>query len=114
MGRDTRSTWAKRVEAWKTSRLTAKEFASKHALRAGTLAWWAWRLGKERSGGKSAQVAVRRDRTTIEPLTFVEMTSSLALEPLEIVLRNELRVRVGASFDEAALVSVLDVLERRR
>lgn len=113
MGRDTRATWAKRVGAWKASRLTAKEFAAKHDLRAGTLAWWAWRLGTARRGGKSTEIAVRRERAAVEPLTFVEMTSSLAQEPLEIVLRNELRVRVFASFDEAALVRVLDVLERR-
>lgn len=113
MGRATRGTWAKRVDAWKKSELTAKEFGAKHGLRAGTLSWWSWRLASERRRGKPETIEVHNERASIAPLTFVEMAASVHEAPIEIVLRNELRVRVCASFDEGALVRVLDVLERR-
>ena len=113
MGRATRATWTARVEAWKQSKLTAKEFAAKHGLLAGTLSWWSWRLGAERRRRSVPNIELHSERATIAPLTFVEMTASLHAEPIEIVLRNELRVRVTTSFDLAALVRVLDVLERR-
>jgi transposase len=110
MERSDRATWAKRVESWKRSGLSAQEFAGRHGLRARTLIWWRWRLGR---GSQSAALTVRKATTAVGPLTFVEMTSTSSREPFEVVLASDLRVRVPVTFDERALVRLLDVLERR-
>ncbi len=53
MSRTSRSEWAKRVQRWAESGLTAKEFAAETGLKASTLSFWKWRLGSE----QRAQVA---------------------------------------------------------
>ena len=111
MERSDRATWSKRVESWKRSGLSASEFAARHGLRAKTLTWWCWRLGRS---DESASLTLRKATTPLGPLTFVEMTRSISSrEPFEIVLAGDVRIRVPATFDERALVRLLDVLERR-
>jgi hypothetical protein len=41
-----RDEWAKRVELWKDSGLTAKEFASELGVNPRSLVFWKWQLGK--------------------------------------------------------------------
>jgi transposase len=106
-----RATWSKRVESWKRSGLSADEFAARHGLRAKTLMWWRWNLG--RTSGSAALTVRKATTTTVGPLTFVEMTHASSREPFEIVLSSDVRVRVPAMFDEHALARLLDVLERR-
>jgi hypothetical protein len=113
MARATREVWRTRVESWRASGLTAKQFAAEHGIRAGTLVWWSWRLGM-----KAKQPLAARTKSppakiaTTPPLTFLEMTAVYA-EPIEVVLPSGLRVRVGDGFAERTLARVLDVLERR-
>lgn len=118
MERTSRATWSKRVERWKESGLSAEEFAEKAGLRATTLTWWKWRLGADERAKTPRALAVRSEPAKappeLTPMTFIEMTASVRAEPLEIVLRSEVRVRVPASFDERTLSRLLDVLERRR
>ena len=115
MDRTSREEWAKRVERWGDSGLTAKEYAAETGIKAHTLSWWKWRL----SSGASAQGRRRRARrapTTgagATPLTFVEMATAVAPEPLEIVLPSSVRIRVPSTFDGATLARLLDVLEPR-
>ena len=110
-----RETWAKRVERWKESGQSAKEFAGKTRINARTLVWWRWRLAakkaakKPQSSERAMQVA-----SPLPPLSFIELTAVAAREPLEIVLPSALRVRVPVGFDDSTLARVLDVLERRR
>jgi transposase len=113
-----REIWTKRVERWKDSGLTAKEFAAEMGLRAQTLMWWQWRLsgGTPRKRGRRTPPAASRaiaKAATPSPLSFIEMTASV-LEPLEVVFSSTLRVRVPVGFDDATLGRLLDVLERRR
>ncbi len=42
-----REEWAKRVERWKDSGLTAKEFAAELGIKPRTLVFWKWQLGKD-------------------------------------------------------------------
>lgn len=115
-----RETWAKRVERWKDSGLSAKEFAAETGLNARSLSWWRWRL----AGGEPTKSSRKRTRPSKRPakitkaaptpLSFVELTAAVVREPLEIVLPTTLRVRVPIGFDDATLVRLLDVLERRR
>ena len=111
MGHTDRATWSKRIDSWQRSGLSAKDFAARHGLRAKTLTWWRWKLGR---GRKSSALTVRKSAAPLGPLTFVEMTSPASREPFELVLARDVRVRVPVNFEERALVRLLDVLERRR
>jgi hypothetical protein len=55
-------TWAKRVERWTDSGLTAKEYAAGLGIKAHSLTWWKWRLSSGAgSEGQSAQAALREE-----------------------------------------------------
>lgn len=104
----TREVWAKRVDSWSASGLTAAEYGRRHRLSEASLKWWKWRLGTRRVRAPKAARAV------ISPLTFVEMASSAEREAIEIVFESGTRVRVSSGFEATALARVVDVLERRR
>jgi hypothetical protein len=125
MERESREVWAKRVERWKDSELSAKDFASEVGINEHSLKWWRWRLGAEakgeftprRSPGRSKSRVTKKKTVTPEspPLTFVEVVSPMSSGALEIALPSTaLFVRVRPGFDDATLSRVLDVLERRR
>ena len=117
MEQDTRELWSKRVERWKDSGLSAREFAAEMGINPQTLSYWKWKLGKK------AKAPAKRKR-----VSFVEVvdaaggpaarTVQLAdppqakqpPEPLEIVLRDELRIRVPAHFDPETLRRVVATL----
>lgn len=118
MDRESRETWAKRVERWKDSGLTAKEYATELGINVRSLVWWRWRLS---SAAQIPKPQARRRRATREPtptgatsLTFVEMPAAVVAEPLEVVLPSSVRIRVPAAFDPSALGRLLDVLDARR
>jgi len=117
MERMTRETWTKRIEQWKASGLSAKEFAAKLGVRARTLSWWGWNLSRRSRSRLARKRAVAITRTapapSLSPLTFVEMSSPVATEPLEVVLPTSHRIRVRPGFDDTTLNRLLDVLERR-
>jgi DNA-binding transcriptional regulator YiaG len=46
MAKTTSAEWAKRVERWQDSGLTAKEFAAELNVNAGTLSYWKYKLRK--------------------------------------------------------------------
>lgn len=103
MARSTPEQWAKRVEEWLASGLTAAAYARKVGISDRSLRWWKWQLK-----------ARRFKPTPVAPLTFVEMTSAVTREPFEVVLENRVCVRVPTDFDAAALGRLLDVLGRRQ
>lgn len=122
MERASRETWAKRVERWKESGLTAKEFSAEIGINAHSLSWWQWRLGsgaKKLARAATATMAKSRPtkprrRSTTSPLTFVEMTAAIRNDALEVILPSSIRVCVGPEFDTATLGRLLDLLEARR
>ena len=121
MGRESRETWAKRVEQWKDSGLTAEEFALELGISAASLKWWKWRLGgtaaprATEAAKKRGSAMTKASGAALSPLTFVEMAAPVVSEPpLEVVLPSSVRIRVRAGFDEVTLRRLLDVLERRR
>jgi hypothetical protein len=108
-GRESRDTWAKRVERWRESGLTANEFAAETGLKAGTLTYWKWKL---KSDGAPKQ-AERRIRAIREPAAseFVEVAvgaPSIASH-YEVVSPTGWRVRVPADFDAESLERLLRV-----
>jgi hypothetical protein len=119
MERESRETWSKRIERWKDSGLTAKEFAAELGINAHSLTWWRWRLSSTRTAATKTRVRTQRTASEVSsatpaPLTFVELSAAVALEPLEVVLPSSLRIRVPSGFDAGALRRLLEVLDARR
>jgi len=133
MRTDNRELWVKRVERWRDSGLSAKDFAAEIGVNAWTLAHWKWRLGAERRGKlppsskraspafvEVAPVAVAqaltapraRKRAAAAP-SLKEKTAPAAHEPLEVLLLNGLRIRVPVHFEAASLGRVVAVLQGR-
>ena len=104
MSRTSRAEWAKRVERWRDSGLTAKEFAAEAGVNASTLAYWSWRLRASRSKRPTSRSSPSRSR-------FVELTPSLvpstAPAMLELVLGESIRIRIPSGFDEETLARVV-------
>jgi hypothetical protein len=120
MARETREVWVKRVERWRDSGLTLKEFAREIGVNANTLAGWRCRLGA--ADGGDARGTSRRPsfveivapssedgERSAPPSTALEATA----EPFEIILSGGRRVRVPVQFDGSALRRLVDALEAR-
>ena len=113
MARTSRVEWAKRVERWGDSGLSAKEYASQTGLKASTLSYWKWRLGSERRGSvgpDQGRLSKGRSAVAIAP-RFVEVTAVAAPQPapLTLELPGAITVRVPVGFDEDTLGRVLRV-----
>lgn len=123
MARETREVWAKRVERWLDSGLTAREFATELGVNPNTLANWRWRLAQE-----SDPPARSNSGTSTPP--FVELIAAAAagdpattpatattapagFEPLELMLAGGHRLRIPVHFDPGSLRRVLAALEAR-
>jgi hypothetical protein len=122
MQEQVREKWAKRVERWKDSGLSAKEFEAESGINARSLAWWRWQLSKgdetpkprrRRRSRKTSAVAITRP-PALPTMKFVELTAPVTREGLEIVLPSTIRICVRPGFDAATLGQLLDVLEQRR
>jgi transposase-like protein len=130
MARETREEWAKRVERWRDSGLTAAEFAAEVGVNPRTLSYWKWRLGSKRGRSLSSKPTKARSKKAsrsaarkkaaalaVRPLSFVEVTkatSALSGEPFEVELVSGERIRIPSSFDASSLSRLLDVLGRSR
>lgn len=114
--------WAKRVERWGDSGLSAREFAGEIGVNFNTLASWKRKL----SGGGEKRQDVG------DPPPFLEIVAScvgdrdgesitagrereamVEPEPLELVLRSGHRVRVPVRFDAGSLRRLVDALGTR-
>lgn len=117
-----RAEWEKRVQRWQDSGLTSKEFAAELGISAATLAYWKWRLKRERSGTagearkpRPVKPRPRRTRVTAAPeragssLVVVRAASTDAR--IEIELVDGKRLRVPSSFDADALRRIVATLE---
>lgn len=118
--RESREAWARRVERWQRSGLSARRFAQRERVRAATLSWWRWRLGTEQPTVESS----RRGRSAthaIAPTDFVELIPTAQVSraredrrDFEVELAVGYRVRFAKDFSNEALTRLLDALESRR
>jgi transposase len=104
--RANRDEWRKRVERWKDSGLTAKEFAGETGINAGTLQFWKYKLRKLGPGRRANAAS-----SLLSSIVEVQPTVVLPESRFEIELGNGRRVRVPATFDAPALKALLAVLE---
>lgn len=126
MARTSRAEWAKRVERWKDSGLTAKEFGAETEVNPSTLSFWSWKLGSEQREGhrtstapspqsrkRGAELKPKRNKTAAR---LVEVSTVVTSSPpmLEVLLGSGARVRVPAGFDEATLTRVVRAVEAAR
>ena len=118
--RATREEWTARITKWKASGASASAFAREHGLNVGSLKWWAWRLSSSKVRASSAKRALAprgpspvTKATILSPLTFVELTAPVEIDPLEVVLPSSVRIRVRPGFDAQTLGRVLDAKRLR-
>ena len=122
MARASAAEWAKRVDRWDKSGMTAKAFAAKTGINASTLSYWKWKLANEagrrtrrrprRDAAQSAGAAALEQSRAQTPdrspefveLPVVELATSRA--GLEVVV-GQVLVRVPSDVDEVTLVRVL-------
>src|SRR5579864_2261063 len=116
----TREKWAKRVERWKDSGLSAKDFGAETGISARSLTCWRWHLSK----GDAAPKPPRRRRSTpkvpevmtklptLSTMKFVEMAAAVSREGLEVVLPSAIRICVRPGFDVTTFSRLLDALEQ--
>ena len=108
--RASRDEWQKRVERWKESGLTAKEFASETGINAGTLQFWQYKL-------KNGERRVRSRRVTRTQASIlssiVEVPTPMVAQDnrFEIELGNGRLLRVPAAFDASAFKALLGILD---
>jgi hypothetical protein len=110
-----RDEWAKRIERWKDSGLTAAEYGAETGLNRHTLTYWKWRLKAQPGVGRTKSA---EKQTAPMPAGFVEVKMPLPepivvsepAEPLELLLAGGMRLRIPVRFDEQALRRVVAVL----
>jgi transposase-like protein len=121
MTREGREVWAKRVERWRDSGLTLREFAAEIGVNANTLAGWRWRLSSRAAAAPAA--SERRGPAFLEFVAPVEDregddgSATRATVPRRGAARDRAPERPprtrAVRFDEAALQRVVAVLEAR-
>jgi hypothetical protein len=99
--------WRDRVQRWKQSGLTAREFSEREGIsRPSALSWWQHRLKRKDVGRSTTSLQlVRLQPTASEPEQ--ERTGSAAIE----VIVGRYRIAVSSAFEERTLRRVLAALE---
>ena len=107
-----RDRWAGLVRRWRRSGQTAREFAEGAGVNAGTLAYWAWRLKRERSGTEGRQVKRRRSTSaSVQGARFVELMVDTPEDGRFLLeLGDGRRLRIPAAFDAEGLKRLLTAL----
>lgn len=111
--RASRDVWIKRVERWKDSGLTAKEFAAEIGVNPSSLNCWSWRLRAEarKSTGPKVSPAFGESEVRFLPVVASESPSQPKETPcFELVVRQVV-LRVPPTFDAGALERLLRVVE---
>ena len=116
MAKATRAEWAKRVERWKDSGLTAKEFAAELDIKPSSLAFWKWKLRTDAEHSEPGVELKRSRRQRVEvSAKFLQLvpTPTDAIASLELVLKSGVVLRVPEAFHEPTLRRLLDALGGR-
>jgi hypothetical protein len=122
VARADRDEWAKRVQRWQESGLTAREFAEEVGLKPASLSFWKWRLKKDQAlVVKPARRAQLLPPKAAKAVRFVELTAR-ARGAVTFARGNEARIelvvgeyiiRIPSGFDDATLRRLLAALRER-
>jgi len=93
--RRTASQWQTLIAQWENSGMTQRAFAEAHDIRAGTLAWWKWKLGQK--------------APTPSPTEFIEVVVQHTTPGFVLEL-PEYRVHIPHGFDAHELQRLLTTL----
>ena len=113
MERATREVWAKRVERWQDSGLTAKEFAAELDVSPNSLTFWKWKLRQPADSARRVRkrAVVKCPDASPSFLQLVPTKQSQApAVHLEVVLASGAIVRVPPDFDEPTLLRLVRAL----
>ena len=113
MAKTTSAEWAKRVERWQDSGLTAKEFAAELNVNAGTLAYWKYKLRRKSASSESAdRPGIRKAESAAGFLRVVPVVASGAesTNRFEVIISDRTVVRVPNDFDETVLIRLVRAL----
>lgn len=118
MAKATRAEWAKRVERWQDSGLTAKEFAAELDVSPNSLTFWKWKLRQTSTREQSRKIHTSRvSHVPADPptkfLQLVPTSETSAESALDVVLASGVVLRVTKGFDETMLVRVAQLLGGR-
>lgn len=113
--------WEKRVEQWRASGLSSKDFCDGQDFTAGALRYWAHQMQKRQvqSDGSPPQ-GVRLARVVQAPTAAKTSRASRfagdktsSTESALLLKVQGARIAVRSGFDEATLAAVLEVLDQR-
>jgi hypothetical protein len=112
----TRATWAARIEEWRRSGKTAKEFAEGHPFSGGTLTWRASQLKREGGVRSKRRVSSVRSSRARSKVVFAEVVRrSLPAQSAALMVEvGGARVSVSAGCDSALLRDVLLALREEQ
>lgn len=113
MARTTPAEWAKRVERWHDSGMTAKEFASEINVNAGTLTAWKYKLRRETiTTERACRPGIHKAESAPGFLRVVPVqTEDVGTKAgFEVVIASRTVVRVPNDFDEVALLRLVRAL----
>jgi hypothetical protein len=96
--------WAARIDEWKRSGLTQRQYCEDNNLARATFSWWRKRLKHDEIYSSEAFVEIPFDRAVS---TVVGRGGSLSIGV------GRYSITVNGSVDQSQLESVLTVLERR-
>jgi hypothetical protein len=114
MAREPRDVWAKRVERWRGSGLTADEFAAEVGVKANTLRHWSWLLKREeRTHRRKMSKGTASAASFVEVVAGPSFSSPTAPDALDIIVRDSIRIRVPVVFDPDLLRRVIAAVEAR-
>jgi hypothetical protein len=97
----TKAEWTKRVEAWRASGKTLREFCEGREYNAKSLQWWGWRLRGERE---------QQDRKVRFARVVRKGGGPQVSQAGIVVYVGKARIELGARADRAALTMVLEAL----
>jgi hypothetical protein len=113
MARESREVWRKRVERWRASGLTAREFAAEIGVNGNTLQHWGWLLQQEEPRSRPAARRAAEDGSGFVEVVAAEAPRppTVAQDAIEVVIRDRIRVRISGGFDADVLRRVVAALE---
>jgi len=112
--------WRGQMRRWERSGLTQAEFCRGESLALSAFRWWRAELKRREgrlAGRRSPQVkgnrSSRRKPNAFVPVEVIEATAQETQGgSLEVVLRGNRRIVVGAQFDPTAVEQLVALLER--